>query len=303
MPHRIRFWIYVHPVVPWHTHMRHVLHAEELGFDAVTVADHFGDFAGRRIPFFEMWSQLAAIATATTTVRLAPMVAQIPLRNPAMLALQALTVDHISNGRLDLGLGTGLTVDPSYRMMGLENWSVKERVTRFAEYVEVVHRLLTQEEVTYRGRYYQLDAARLCPRPVQSPRPPIMIAAMGQRMLNHAARHADIWNFMSFANTFEAQMEEAHQRVVEMDACCVAIGRDPNSLRRSFYMHDPNGQSRHGLLQIYDSEEVFTQMIEQVLSLGIQEVALIYPIREEQMPVFERAARNILPTLKAKHAS
>ena len=80
MPHRIRFWIYVHPVVPWHTHMRHVLHAEELGFDAVTVADHFGDFAGRRIPFFEMWSQLAAIATATTTVRLAPMVAQIPLR-------------------------------------------------------------------------------------------------------------------------------------------------------------------------------------------------------------------------------
>jgi alkanesulfonate monooxygenase SsuD/methylene tetrahydromethanopterin reductase-like flavin-dependent oxidoreductase (luciferase family) len=146
MPHRIRFWIYVHPVVPWHTHMRHVLHAEELGFDAVTVADHFGDFAGRRIPFFEMWSQLAAIATATTTVRLAPMVAQIPLRNPAMLALQALTVDHISNGRLDLGLGTGLTVDPSYRMMGLENWSVKERVTRLAEYVECVHRLLMEEE-------------------------------------------------------------------------------------------------------------------------------------------------------------
>ena len=200
-----------------------------------------------------------------------------------------------------MGLGTGLEVDPSYRMMGIENWSAKERVARFGEYVEIVDRLLSQEETTFKGRFYQVDAAALRPRPVQSPRPPIMIAAMGPVMLGHAARHADIWNSISFAKTFEAQLEETRGRVAAIDARCAAIGRDPATLRRSYLMFDPTARRAAAGSTTTNSEETFTQMVEQVIALGITEIALYYPIADEQKPVFERIARNVLPAMKAAH--
>jgi alkanesulfonate monooxygenase SsuD/methylene tetrahydromethanopterin reductase-like flavin-dependent oxidoreductase (luciferase family) len=248
-----------------------------------------------------LWTQLAAIAMATTRIRLATLVAQIPLRNPALFALQALTADHVSGGRLDLGIGTGLEIDPSYRMMGIDNWTAKERVARFGEYVEIVDRLLSHEETTYQGRNYKVDAAALRPRPVQSPRPPIMIAAMGPLMLRHAAKHADIWNSLSFARTFEAQIEETRHRIAAIDARCAAIGRDPATLRRSYLMFDPTARSSGGIIKYYESEDTFAQMVRQVIGLGISEVALYYPMSDRQIPMFERIARNVLPVLKTAH--
>ena len=301
MSNQLRFSVLVLPNVAWPEFQRRCRQVEELGFDSIGLADHLVDWAGGKGPWFELWSQLAAIAQATTRIRLTTLVAQIPLRNPALLALQALTADHISGGRLDVGLGTGLEIDPSYRMMGIENWSAKERVARFGEYVEIVDRLLSHEETSFQGRFYRADAAALRPRPVQSPRPPLMIAAMGPVMLGHAARHADIWNSLSFARTFEAQIDETRRRVAAIDARCAAIGRDPASLRRSYLMFDPTARSSGGRIKYYESEETFTRMVEQVISLGIPEVAFYYPILDEQTPMFERIARNVLPALKAAH--
>ena len=303
MPYELRFTVLVLPNVPWPEFLRRCRHVEDLGFDALGLADHLVDWAGGTGPWFELWSQLAAVAMATTRIRLATLVAQIPLRNPALFALQALTADHISGGRLDLGLGTGLEIDPSYRMMGIENWNAKERVARFGEYVEVVDRLLSQDEVSYRGRYYQTDAAALRPRPVQSPRPPILIAAMGPVMLGLAARRADIWNSLSFAKTFEAQIEETRQRVAAIDARCAAIGRDPASLRRSYLMFDPAARASGGVYGYYEFEEIFARMVRQVIELGISDVGLYYPMLERQVPMFEHIARNVLPALKAAHAA
>jgi alkanesulfonate monooxygenase SsuD/methylene tetrahydromethanopterin reductase-like flavin-dependent oxidoreductase (luciferase family) len=303
MPHKLRFSVVVLPNVPWPEFLRRCLQVEELGFDALNFVDCFTDWTGAKGPWFELWSQLSAIAMATTRIRLATLVAQIPFRNPALFALQALTADHISGGRLDLGLGTGLEIDPSYPMMGIENWSAKERVARFGEYVEVVDRLLSQEETSYQGRYYRVDAAALLPRPVQSPRPPLIIAAMGPIMLGHAARHADIWNSLSHAETFETQIEETRRRVAAIDARCAAIGRDPASLRRSFLMLDPTARSSGGVFNYYESEETFTQMVQQVIALGISDVVLYYPMSDRQVPTFERIARDVLPALKSAHAA
>jgi alkanesulfonate monooxygenase SsuD/methylene tetrahydromethanopterin reductase-like flavin-dependent oxidoreductase (luciferase family) len=295
----LRFSVLVLPNVPWPELLRRCRHVEELGFDSIGLADHLTDWAGGKGPWFELWSQLSAIAQATTRIRLATLVAQIPLRNPALFALQAITADHISRGRLDVGLGIGLEIDPSYRMMGIENWSAKERVARFGEYVEIVDKLLSQAETSFQGRFYKTDTAALRPRPLQSPRPPLIIAAMGPVMLGHAARHADIWNSISFAKTFEAQLDETRQRVAAIDARCAAIGRDPATLRRSYLMFDPTARSSGGRIKYYESEEACRQMVEQVIALGISEVAFYYPMLDEQVPMFERIARNLLPALKA----
>ena len=107
---------------------------------------------------------------------------------------------------------------------------------------------------------------------------------------------------MSFARTFEAQMEDTRRRVLAMDARCAAIGRDPASLRRSYLMFDPTARASGGVIQYYESEAIFSSMVRQVIALGITEVALYYPMAERQEEKFERIARDVLPKLKAEHA-
>lgn len=303
MPRDLRFTVLVLPDVPWAEFLRRCREVEELGFDVIGLPDHLVDWAGSKPPWFELWTLLSAVAMATTRVRLGPLVAQIPLRNPTLFALQALTTDHISGGRLEIGLGIGLEIDPAYRMMGIENWTAKERVARFGEYVEIVDRVLSHEETTYQGRYYRVDGAALRPRPVQSPRPPIIVAAMGPLMLRHAAKHADIWNSLSFAKTFEAQIEETQKRVAAIDEHCAAIGRDPVTLRRSYLMLDPVARSSGGVIKYYESEETFTRMVQQVIGLGMSDIGLYYPSVDRQKAVFERIARKVLPALRAMYAS
>jgi alkanesulfonate monooxygenase SsuD/methylene tetrahydromethanopterin reductase-like flavin-dependent oxidoreductase (luciferase family) len=301
--HALRFHVLVLPNVPWRELTRRFRHLDELGFDVGGLADHFVDWTGSGSPWLEAWTLLAAVARETRRLRLSTLVTQIPLRDPAMLAHQALTVDHVSEGRLELGLGVGLTTDPSYGMMGLPNWSAAERVARFKEYVEVVDRLLSHEVATYRGRFYQVEGATMKPRPVQQPRPPITIAAMGPVMLRHAARYADTWNSLSFLKDFQAQLDETRDRVQRIDEACRAIGRDPASLRRSYLMFDAGARAGGGLINYYASEDVFGDMVQRVIALGISEVGLYYPARNEQRPVFERIARDVIPGLKAKHAA
>ena len=148
-------------------------------------------------------------------------------------------MDHLSNGRLEVGIGTGLTIDPAYAMMGLPNWDNAERVARLREYVQIVDRLLSNEVTSFDGKYYQIEGAVMNPRPIQSPRPPLVIAALGPVMMKIAARHADKWNTMSFATDFEAQYAELRDRTRAMDEICASVERDPASLERSYLMFDP----------------------------------------------------------------
>ena len=122
MTHDLRFQVIALPNAPWDEVLSRFKYVEDLGFDLVTTADHFVDWNNPSVPWLEAWTVLAAVARETTRIRLATYVTQIPLRNPAMLARQALTVDHLSGGRLEVGLGTGLTIDPAYDMIGIPNW-------------------------------------------------------------------------------------------------------------------------------------------------------------------------------------
>jgi alkanesulfonate monooxygenase SsuD/methylene tetrahydromethanopterin reductase-like flavin-dependent oxidoreductase (luciferase family) len=300
MRYPLRFHVLLLPNVGWDELKARVVRLEEFGFEVAALADHVVDWTNPSVPWFETWTVLPALAEATRTIRLSTVVTQIPLRNPAMLARQALTLDHLSHGRIEVGLGTGITVDPSSTMIGVPNWEPRERVDRFGEYVDLIGRLLSQESTIYEGRYYRVDGA-ITQQPVQSPRPPLLVAALGPRMMRHAARFADIWNSLSFLPSFDEQLAETRARCKAVDASCAATGREPSTLRRSYTMFDAQARQRGGAISYYESSERFIDQVSRLVELGISDVGLYYPSDPSQLASFETIATEVLPHLRSTH--
>ncbi len=283
--------------LPWQEEIIRWQLVEKLGFDSIWVADHFVNYMQPSAPWFESWTLLAALASQTTNIRIGTLVSSIPLRNPALLARQALTVDHISNGRLELGLGAGAagSVDPVYAMIGVEDWEPAERVSRFQEAVEIVDKCLQNRVVNYEGQYYHLKNAAMAPSPVQRPRPPITIGAMGPRMLKLAARYADTWN--SFGDEEwgappERVVKNTRYRNELLDKYCGEIGREPSSLRRSLLTFGADA----GL--VFRSPEDFEEIVERYRKIGITELIFYFPHSEKMIPTFKEIATEIIPTLR-----
>ena len=179
MTEGIRFGIVALQDKPWDELVRLWQKFEALGFDSTWIADHFVNYANPTGPWLEGWTTLAALANSTSRIRIGTLVTSISLRNPALLARQAMTVDHISGGRLELGIGAGAPgrVDSSYRMIGIDDWPFQERAERLREQVEIVDGLLRNITSSYNGKYYKIEDAMMAPGPIQKPRPPIVVAA------------------------------------------------------------------------------------------------------------------------------
>jgi probable F420-dependent oxidoreductase len=158
--------------------------AEELGYAALLVPDHLG----RQLSPI---AALSAAAAATTRLRIGAYVFANDFRHPLVLAREAATLDLLSDGRFELGLGAGWRTD-DYRQLGYAYATPGRRIDRLEEAIGLVKRLLSGERVTHHGRHYRLDGARVAPRPVQRPHPPIIMGGGGPRMLRLAAREADI---------------------------------------------------------------------------------------------------------------
>jgi F420-dependent oxidoreductase-like protein len=209
-------------------------------FESGWTFDHFypirGDSNG---PCLEGWVTLTALAQATTRVRLGNLVSGIHYRHPALLANMAATLDIISNGRLELGIGAGWNELES-GAYGMELGTPGERSDRFEEACEVLISLLTQETTTFAGKFYQLADARCEPKPVQRPHPPIVIGGSGEkRTLRTTARFAQHWNFAG--GTPE---EFAHKRDV-LRAHCADVGRDPAEITLSSHVRlDADGPGK-----------------------------------------------------------
>jgi F420-dependent oxidoreductase-like protein len=200
-------------------------------FESGWTFDHFypivGDSAG---PCLEGWITLTALAQATRRVRLGTLVTGIHYRHPAVLANMAATLDIVSGGRLELGIGAGWNQEES-GAYGIELGSPRERSDRFEEACEVLVGLLSQETTTFSGSYYHLTEARCEPKPVQQPHPPICIGGSGEkRTLRTAARFAQHWNFVG--GTFE-QFGRARDVLYQH---CADIGRDPAEILLSTHV-------------------------------------------------------------------
>jgi alkanesulfonate monooxygenase SsuD/methylene tetrahydromethanopterin reductase-like flavin-dependent oxidoreductase (luciferase family) len=214
---------------------------EALGYDSLWIGDQFYNPLRSGEPMWEAWTLLATIAAHTTRIRLGTLVTNFIYRNPALVASQALTVDHISNGRLELGLGAGFSHN-DHPMTGSKVWEARERMERFREAVQVVDLMLRNELTTFEGQYYCIKDAILSPRPIQKPRPPLILGVTGPVAMKFAAACADGWNTpdISLAEvgarelvSAQQALESCRKRQETFDMYCSALGRNPREIRRS----------------------------------------------------------------------
>src|SRR2546421_5747688 len=178
-------------------------------------------------PQLEGWTLLGALAARTERLRVGLMVTGNTYRHPAVLANIGATVDVISHGRLDFGIGAGWNELES-NMYGIPLYQPGERIRRLGEACEVIRLLWTETVANFDGKYYQLKDARCKPKPVQKPHPPFVIGGSGEQLtLRVVARHAAIWNFAG------GPVEEFERKNAVLDGHCAAIGRDPATIERS----------------------------------------------------------------------
>ncbi len=201
--------------------------ADEAGFDHLWNFDHLAGVksGGLESSIFEAWSLLAAMAEATTRVRIGCLVTGNTYRHPAVLAKTAVTVDHLSGGRLEFGIGAA-HAEAEHTMYGIAG--LDHRIGRLSESLQVMKLLWTQTRSDFEGRYFQLTDAIANPKPVQQPHPPIWMGGRGPATIKLIARHADVWNLTGIKDAAEAG--ELGKMLSEE---CERQGRDPGTLRWS----------------------------------------------------------------------
>lgn len=202
------------------------LHAEATGWDGIWYADHFMPNADNtRVDWPECWTTLAALAVTIPRLRIGSLVAGNTYRHPAVLAKMAATVDHLSGGRMVLGLGAGWQ-ENEHRQYGIPFHTLGERLARLDEACAVIKSLYDQEESDFDGQYYQLRGATLEPKPLQA-RLPLLIGGGGERVtLRIAARWADEWNVWGTPETLQHKIDVLGRH-------CRELGRDPDSIHKS----------------------------------------------------------------------
>jgi len=193
---------------------------ERLGYDSVWVYDHLAPYWKKSGQALECWTTLAAIAARTKSIRLGSLVTNITLRNPALLAKMTSTVDVVSGGRLIVGLGTGDEMSLLELVShGFKFPPLEERVQRLRETVEILKLLWARDDVSYRGKYYSLTAAKNIPKPQQKPHPPIWVGGKHPRILDLAAESADGWNYWDLSGP------AARRKVDYLEKSCKRVRR------------------------------------------------------------------------------
>jgi F420-dependent oxidoreductase-like protein len=217
---------------------------ERLGFDALFRSDHYAGIPDGGLGALDAWATIAALGARTRTLRLGTLVSPATFRHPSVLAKSVVTADHVTGGRVELGMGAGW-FEREHTEFGFPFAAVPERMDVLEEQVEIVHRSWdrSEPELTFEGRHYRLEGCRALPKPVQEPHPPLILGGQaGPRSAALAARWADEYN-VNFAT-----LDQIRERRVRLDVACAAAGRDPASLRYSLMAGTLVGANEQELL-------------------------------------------------------
>ncbi len=245
--------------------------AEELGFHAAYTYDHLAWGRLEDGPWFGAVPTLAGAALATSTMRLGTMVTSPNFRHPVPLAKDLMTIDDFSAGRLSIGVGSG-GVGRDSLVLGNPPWSARERADRFEEFVELLDLLLRHADTSFAGEYYAAHEARMLPGTIQSPRPPIYVAADGARGMDLAARMGDGWITLGRSFREDVNMPEVvAEQLAQLSDALDRHGVDDASFTRVLLLGfgDPPPFASAGVLP---------SLIEQYGEMGIDEIVVHWPI-------------------------
>lgn len=235
-------------------------------------------------PQLEGWTLLGALAARTERLRLGLMVTGNTYRHPAILANIATTVDIISNGRLDFGIGAGWN-EQEHAMYGIPLYTTGERIRRMGEACEVIKLLWTETVANFDGKYYQLKDARCEPKPVQKPYPPFVIGGSGEQLtLRIVAQYANIWNFVG------GPVDMFRHKIEVLEGHCATVGRDPNTIERSI-------QERVNYTHLSETSNSIRPFIEAGATHIILNLAAPYPEN-----IVHRLAEEIVAPLNAEYS-
>ncbi|GAB6899479.1 LLM class flavin-dependent oxidoreductase [Kineosporia succinea] len=298
----LRFGLMTHAAAEWSELTTRWKGFEDNGFDALWAGDHLwsalGD-NGYTQPRFDAWMIAAGIAQATSKVTVGTLVSAINMRNPAVLAKQALTLDHMSGGRAVAGIGAGGNPKDG-AVAGEKPWSPAEKSERLDEYLTVVRQVAAGGELDYTGKHYSTQGVA-GPTPV-APRVPLLVAAHLKSSLTVTARHADVWNsygtlFSQLAKGIRLTPEESlsvtARRSAFLDAECERTGRDPQTLRRSFMLAFTQDTP-------WVSVQQFRDTIGRYAEVGVTEFMFPFPLQGQHDPdVFTEVVETVMPKLQA----
>jgi F420-dependent oxidoreductase-like protein len=289
---------------PWEQILDSSQRMEAAGWDGLYFADHFmSGMSSDLDPYQECWTVLAALAALVPRVRLGPLVTGNTYRHPAVLAKMAVTVDHISGGRLVLGLGAGWQ-ENEHVAYGLDFGTVRSRLDRLEEACQVIGGLVSQERTTFAGTHYQLTDAPLSPKPVRGELPLLIGGGGVQRTLRIAARHATEWNIWG---TPELLAEKG----AILDQRCEEVDRDPSTIEHSavallFMSDDEEWLARYRQAEIprpaiIGTPEEVAEIVGAYADAGVHE--LVIPDFNLRSPsvrheVLERFAAEVAPQFR-----
>ena len=266
-----------------------VLECERLGYYSVWLDDHL---MLEKTPILECWTTLSALSTVTEKIRLGTMVTCNSFRNPSLLAKMAATLDNISKGRLEFGIGAGVQ-KTEHTAYGFPFPSSKNRIERLREAVEIIKKLWTETKTSYTGKYYHIQDAVCDPKPVQKPHPPITIGGGGEKlMLQVTAQHADRydWGCLPSLEQYKHKLDvlENHCAAVgrnfgEIEKACwpagqVFIGEDRNELEKRIILLVPNGASLEDFMRtnFVGTPEDCLNQIQEYVNLGVTHFMLFF---------------------------
>ncbi|MGW4201064.1 LLM class flavin-dependent oxidoreductase [Streptomyces sp. NPDC004726] len=282
------------PVRPWHQGgLEEWTRAEELGFHTAYTYDHLTWRTFRDGPWFGAIPTLTAAATATERLRLGTLVTSPNFRHPVTLAKELMSLDDVSEGRFTLGIGAGGNGFDA-TALGQEAWTPRERADRFAEFVPLLDRLLTEESVTHEGTHYSADEARGIPGCVQRPRLPFAVAANGPRGMKLAAEHGQGWVTTGDPKIFETGTPEQSRAAIRgqierLGSACSEIGRDAAELDKILLTGFTPDRG-----QPLESLDAFVDFAGRHFALGIDEIVIHAPIPDSDFAadqaVFEKIA-------------
>lgn len=295
-PNRLSFADYL---ANWQT-------CERLGYDVAYVTDHFVTYSPETGPgsVFEGPTLLSAMAAHTSRMRCGLMVAGNTYRNPGVLAKIAVTIDHISDGRLELGMGSGHT-QFEHEQYNVPFYTQGRRIRMLGESVKFVRGLFTQEKTTFEGQYYSFKDAFCEPKPLQDPLP-ILIGGIGEELsMRVVAESADIWN-----NWTSPDMETYQQKLRALERHCADLGRDPNDIRKSMHIKPLVGETEAELAERAPSQprnrwqgtpEQLIEHLMEFVKLGVSDFVFMLDSPADYRSL-ELIATKVAPEVRAEGA-